>query len=351
MRSDAATAYRHRQQGYILALNIAVLAVMLVGATYMGQRMSLAMKLARAEQQRVSGELAIASARAQVLFLLATAPRSKFGLGSIAEHAVALDGRTYRIGKDMLVSLQDARGLISLNGLGLDGRGRERVERLLGTYGLDAPSISRLTDTLLDYRDVDNLRRLNGAEKEDYVLATNGGAPRNADLLAPSEVARVLGWAESSLLSDKDPVSKHLNTVRVPLFNPNSADWRALVAATGTTEEIAKGLVKSRRAGEVPDISGMVFSDAINDPFGHGTTVSLFPSETIIVTLQYVGSPSGTIMAVKHTPSSAVSPWLIQYTYRVPLPKAATLVDELPELPVATSLRDFKAPFQLRLPF
>ena len=48
-----------RQRGYILALNIAVLAVMLVGATYMGQRLHLALRLARMEEQRVTTELAM----------------------------------------------------------------------------------------------------------------------------------------------------------------------------------------------------------------------------------------------------------------------------------------------------
>jgi general secretion pathway protein K len=339
------------QRGYILALNIAVLAVMLVGATYMGQRMSLAINLARAEHIRVSGELAMESARAQILYLLATVPRSNYGLGTLPDRAVALDGREYRIGKDIRVSFQDARGLISVNGIGLDGRGRERIERLLGTYNLDVTTISQFTDNLLDYRDIDDLRRINGAEKEDYVLAGKGGEIRNSDLLAPTEVVRVLGWAGSQSLWDGDSISYYLNTLSTSLFNPNTADWRALVAITGTTEQIAKSLVKTRRTGETPDISRMIFTDAINDPFGLGATISLYPSETIIVTLHYADSPSSVRMAVKHTPSSEVSPWLIQYTYKVPLPKREIPVDKLPELPAATALRDFKATYQVQLPF
>ena len=351
MKPAACPAKRNSQKGYILALNIAVLAVMLVGATYMGQRMSVALNLARAEKNRVAGELAIESARAQVLFLLATAPRSKFGLGTFADHSVALDGREYRLGKDVRVSLQDTRGLISLNGIGLGGMGRAPLERLLATYNLDVPTISRLTDTLLDYRDTDDLRQLNGAEKEDYIVAGKRGAMRNTELLAPGEISQVLGWDEIPALWGNDPITNHVNVLRTTLFNANNADWRALVAMTGTTEEIAKSLIKTRRAGETPDISKMVFTEAINDPFGLGAAVSLFPSETIIVTLQYEGTPSGTRMAVKSTPASEVAPWLIQYSYRVPLAKAETPIDTLPELPSATALRDFKVPYQVQLPF
>ena len=340
-----------RQKGYILALNIAVLAVMLVGATYMGQRLSLARNLALAEQQRVTGELAIASARAQVLYLLTTATRSRYGLGALPDRAVALDGRTYRIGKDVLVSLQDARGLISLNSSSLDGVGRVRLERLLATYNLDPATITGLIDNILDYRDTDDLRRINGAEKEEYALAGKKEAIRNADLLTPTEVARVMGVSGNAALWGEDPLANHINTLRVSLFNPNTADWRAIVAATGTTEEMAKNLVNTRRSGETPDISGMVFTGAINNPFGQGGAVSLFPSETIIVTLQYVGSPSGVKMSVKHTPASANSPWLIQYSYKVPLPRLMKPVEEISELPAPSTLRDFITPYQVQLPF
>lgn len=340
-----------RQSGYILALNIAVLAVMLIGATYMGQRLSLAKNLALAEQQRVEGELAIASARAQVLYLLTTAPRSRYGLGSLPDRAVSLDGRTYRIGKDVLVSLQDARGLISLNSSSLDGVGRVRLERLLATYGLEPAAITGLVDNILDYRDTDDLRRINGAEKEEYALAGKRDSIRNADLLVPTEMARILGVSANATLWGEDSLTAHVNTLRVSLFNPNSAGWRALVAATGITEEMAKSLVKTRHSGETPDISGMVFTGAISNPFEQGGAVSLFPSETIIVTLQYVGSPSGVRMAVKHTPASASSPWLIQYVYKVPLTRTIRPVDEIPVLPAATTLRDFAVPYQVQLPF
>lgn len=351
MKLSQRSSGRKGQHGYILALNIAVLAIMLVGATYMGQRMYVAINLARAERQRVSGDLAIESARAQVLYLLATVQRTKFGLGSLADRAVALDGRAYRLGKDIRVSLQDARGLIPLNGIGLGGVGRERIERLLATYNLDGTATSRLTDALFDYRDTDDYRRLNGSEKEDYVLAGKGGAIRNADLLAPTEVSQVFGWGETSSLWGEDPISNHVNALSTSLFNPNTADWRGLVAMTGVSEEIAKSLVKTRTSGETPDISRMIFSDSINDPFSAAAAVSLFPSETIIVTLQYGDSPSGVRMAIKQMPASELSPWLIKYSYRVSLPKSEVPIEKLPELPLASALRDFGIPYQVQLPF
>ena len=48
---------RRREQGYILALNIAVLAVMLVAATFVGQSVSDAVALARQHQENTQDEL------------------------------------------------------------------------------------------------------------------------------------------------------------------------------------------------------------------------------------------------------------------------------------------------------
>lgn len=339
------------QRGYILALNIAVLALMLVGATYIGERMSLALKLAQAEQRRVADELALEEARARVLFLLSTVPRTRDGLGA-GNQAVRLDGRYYRVGAGALVSLQDARGLFGINVFGLIGSGRERIERFLATYPLDAASIARLTDTLLDYRDGDNLRRINGAEAEDYLAAGKGDTPRNADLLAPGELSRVFGWDEMEALWQDDPVSENVHVYPRGAFNPNTAGWRALAAQGGLTPEIAQSLVRSRRSGEIPDISRLAFSGTIGDPFGSASLVSPFPGETVIVTLRPAGGNWGLRLAVEHTPTGAKAPWRIQYAYRVAL---APLDDKeaaaIAELPQSGALREFAVQDQIQLPF
>lgn len=350
MRRRHSSAMRQGQGGYILALSIAVLALMLVGATYIGQRMSLALKLAQAEQQRANDDRALENARARVLFLLASVPRSRFGLGS-GPQAVALDGRYYRFGDEALVSLQDARGLFGINAFGLTGVGRQGIERLLGAYGLDAPTISRLTDTLLDYRDTDELRRLNGAESEDYLAAAGGDRPRNADLLTPNELSRVLGWPEQARLWEEDPITDHLHILSRNAFNPNTAGWRALAALSGLTPEIAQGLVRSRRSGEMPDISRMAFTGVIGDPFGSNAMVSLFPGETIIVTLRPAAGNWGHRMAVTHTPHGVRAPWRIQYAQRVALPPLEGERKSLPPLPEPGTLRDFGVKEQIQLPF
>lgn len=340
-----------RQQGYILALNIAVLALMLVVATYMGQQMTTARQLARAEQERVDAEYELESARAKVFMLLSTVPRSRRGLGLEAA-ALPLDGRYYRVGKKVLVSLQDARGLVAINGTTLGGFGRERIKRLLATYGIDAVEASKMTDALLDYRDSDDLSHLNGAEKEDYRHAGKADQIRNGDLLSTSELARVLGWEGKKKIWGADPITDYLSPLRVSVFNPNTAQWRALVAMSGISEELARNLVKSRMAGEIQDISPLVFSGSLNNPFGPNSFVSLFPAPATQVTLRLEGASWGYRMLVVHTPERDVWPWRLEISERVHLPELAGDPARMPELPEWTTLRDPTATApKVQLPF
>lgn len=342
---------RPHQGGYILALNIAVLAMMMVGAAYMGQRMSLARQLAQAEQARVNAEYQLESARARVMMLLATVPRSFIGLGE-GTGAVMLDGQPYRIGNDVEVTLQDVRGQVSLNGLPLSGQGRVRLERLLATYGLDTPETSRLTDTLLDYRDPDDLRRLNGAEKEDYVRAGLPGQIRNGDLLTTEELARVYGWAENKKLWGDDPITQHVNVQHLMAFNPNTASWRALVAMSDLTEDMARNLVKSRRSAQVANIASLVYGGELGDPFGPRSYVTQFPGSMVVVTLRIVNSPWGYRMLVDHTPDMENAPWRIESVTRIAFPKKDEETSQPRELPEWSQLREpGTRQLQVQLPF
>jgi general secretion pathway protein K len=368
-----------RQGGYVLVITIAMLALLVLGATYVGQRVSLALNLAKAEQERLAQEQAVESAKAEVLYLLASVPRSVQGLGQGA-NAVRLDGKTYRIGKDILVSLQDARGLVNVNTLS-----RLSIERLLGTYGLDAEATARLTDALLDYRDDDHLRRINGAEREEYAAAAGAGqeqrqsvgqtlvqpgasglsapgtlleqadagkpAPRNADLAVPTELLRVLRWDDPTLWGD-DPIVNHAVVVNRSIINPNTATWRVLVAATGIDEPLAREIVKARSLPDPPDVFAQLFPQARQvDPFNPlQSGLSPFPSQTIIATIAPLGASWGYRFSITHTPASADGPWRIDYVYQIET-KHNGKPDEYPPLPPVGELRPTTALPASQLPF
>jgi general secretion pathway protein K len=341
---------RHQQKGYILALNLAVLAIMLMGASYVGQRVIEAVGLAKAEQRSVDIAYELESARARLLVMLATTPRFLGGLGSLDANA-RLDGREYRMGDTVLVSLQDMRGLVSINGTSLDGFGRERIERLLHTWDVPDIKATALTDALLDYRDADDLRRLNGAERDEYRSVGAEADLRNADLLSPTEVLKVYGWRDTPELWGPDPITEHISTQRGSGFNPNAAGWRALVAMAGIEAATAKSLVDTRLRGEVNDISGLLYGAGVGDPFGVNSFVMPFPGPTLIVTLRSADAPWGYRMVVTHTPGDNTAPWRIGAVWRLALPKPSRPLTDIPQLPDAMALRGPNTGGQIKSPF
>lgn len=321
------------QQGYILVLNLAVLALMLLGASYVGQRVSDAVRLAKAEERAVDANYELESARSQMLLMLAVAPRYIHGLG-VTPNSVALDGSEYLLTNTVVVSLQDARGLVSLNGTALSGFGRERIERFLGTWGVTDTRAPALMDALLDYRDVDDLRRLNGAERNDYRQAGTEPNLRNGDLLSVSELQRVFGWKDIPEIWGQDPIVDHVSVQTGSTFNPNTANWRALVAMAGVEPYTAKSIVANRRASPVfTDQSGLLFGAGVGDPFGANSFVLPFPGTTLIATLRMANASWGYRMIVTHTPGDNTGPWRTGAVWRLPLPQPLKPLAETPRIP------------------
>lgn len=322
-----------RQKGYILVLNLAVLALMLLGASYVGQRVSDAVRLAKVEERAVDANYALESARAKMLLMLATTPRYTQGLG-VAPYTIALDGSEYMLTDSVAVSLQDVRGLVSVNGTNLNGFGRERIERLLGTWGVDDTRASAMVDALLDYRDADDLRRLNGAERSEYRQAGSESSLRNGDLLSVSELQRVFGWKDASEIWVQDSIVDHVSVQTGSTFNPNTANWRALVAIAGVEPDTAKSLVTSRRSSSVfADQSSLLFGASVGDPFGANSFVLPFPSATLIATLRVADASWGYRMVITHTPGDNTGPWRIGAVWRLPLINPLKPGTEMPKIP------------------
>lgn len=346
---NAALRPPRRERGYVLALNIAVLAVMLVAATFVGQSVSDAVALARQHQENTQDELKLASARAKVLLLFSAAPRSSKGLGD-GNQIVKLDGSPYAMGDDVLVSIQDVRGLVSINGPSLSSPSTGRIERLLGTYGIDNDKALALAESLLDYRDEDGLRRLNGAEAVDYRQVGKEALLRNKDLLDAHEVSRVWGWAQTTALWGGDPITRHLGVAKGVAFNPNMADWRALVAASGLDESTARELVAKRKKGELDNVAPLAFSGGVGDPFGVNAFVTTYPSASALITLRTHRSQWGYQLTVHHAPTEAASPWRIEAVRRVNLGPPGLPYKDYATLPDIEVLKTRDAS-PLKLPF
>lgn len=102
--------------------------------------------------------------------------------GDGAPHELLLGGAKVR------VTILDESGKIDLN---------TASDALLGSLfksvGLSAEASTALLNAVLDWRDSDKLKRLNGAEEDDYRAAAKNYVPSNAPFEVIDELQRVLG--------------------------------------------------------------------------------------------------------------------------------------------------------------
>lgn len=139
-------------------------------------------------------ELTMAGIPTQVLAEDVQAVRRLDEMGAVMRDPVGdelrMDGHPYVGLGGVTFAIQDEAGLLPMA-----WPQAEDLDRFLVSHGVESSRVPRLRDTLLDYIDPDELNRLNGAERRDYERAGRPPPP-NRRLLAPNELAMVLGWDE-----------------------------------------------------------------------------------------------------------------------------------------------------------
>lgn len=89
------------------------------------------------------------------------------------------------------VRLQDENGKFDLN-----QTGQEQLERLFIAAGVEPEKSNFLANAVLDWRDQDQLRRLNGAEDDDYIAAGLSYEAKDAEFESITELRQILGMEE-----------------------------------------------------------------------------------------------------------------------------------------------------------
>jgi general secretion pathway protein K len=86
------------------------------------------------------------------------------------------------------IAVRDARGLVDIN-----RASPALLDTLLAGAGVAQPRRTALVDAILDWRDPDNLKHLNGAEDNDYRRAGLSWTARDASFSSIEELSYVLG--------------------------------------------------------------------------------------------------------------------------------------------------------------
>jgi general secretion pathway protein K len=116
---------------------------------------------------------------------------------------------------------------------------------LLTAGGLDDDAANKLVDAIGDWKDVDDLKRPNGAEAPDYEAAGLKYKPGNAPFEAVAELQRVLGMNAAIYGAIADSLTVYS---RMTGINPAYASRTVLLAVPGATTDIVDTYIAQRDA-------------------------------------------------------------------------------------------------------
>jgi general secretion pathway protein K len=175
---------------------------------------------------------------------------------------IRMDGTAYEYktsGGSYSFSIMDESGKVDLN------KAPEVLLRTMFSHFVsedeDADSI---VDSLLDWRDADDLYRLHGAENDYYQSLPNPYEAKNADFETVEELILVKGVTSGLLYGgpERRGIIDFL-TVHSPsgTINITSAPREVLLSVPGMTSDIADAIIASRASEDTEQLEGIVGLD------------------------------------------------------------------------------------------
>lgn len=147
---------------------------------------------------------------------------------------IALEDATYR------VELHDPYARLPLN-----AASEAQLRRLFIALRVDAHRADMLAQAIADWRDPDQLRRANGAERGEYLRAGRPLLPEDGPFGDLQTLRFVVGMTDSLF----DAVEPYLTTIGDGGVNLNAAPRPVLLALPGITEECVGLILRERAAG------------------------------------------------------------------------------------------------------
>jgi len=193
------------------------------------------------EQARAAAAAALEHARAQLARALAEAgapnavsAADPWRLAAGSRDTVRLDGESY------VFDVRDDGATLDAN-----RAGEEEIGRLFAACGADAAAASSAAQRIADWKDADQHRRSQGAERAEYLAAGVRVLPRDGPVQRVSELNDVLGLPAGPWAC----VRSALTVGGTGQVNVNSAPREVLRALPGISAASAEAIVASRRDG------------------------------------------------------------------------------------------------------
>ncbi len=200
------------------------------------------------------------------------------------------DGTPYTIKTDdgnCIVSIIDESGKININTL--NDSSAIIIKNLLMNFGVQEEVADTITDSILDWKDADDLVRLHGAEDDYYKSLPNPYKAKNADFDTPEELLLVKGMTPEILYGTgkkKGIIDFVTTSSKSTAINAAAAPKEVLMAVPGITAEVAETIVTSRGnfmdAASTANIQGMlaVVQPPFNALISYGAPGNVFTIES-----------------------------------------------------------------------
>jgi type II secretory pathway component PulK len=287
------------EKGFVLVATLFAVALIALGAAYFANRVNELRNNAIDMQRWAEAERDAFSIRETLLHAAAIYPRDNAGL-MVTNESFATDNRPYKVSASATLRVQDERGLIGINVLD-----DKLLIKFFSSLGIPSNQHMQLLDGLRDYIDPDDLKHLNGAEKNDYIAAKLA-PPTNDFLRSREQLMDVMAWRQIfaslnrldsetaqqsnvSSLQDVPQVSgirdrflSLFSTAKHFGINANTAPATVLSLLPGLNPARINALIDQRRARQFNNLAELI-------PFANGPLdeelIGLVGSDTWRVTI------------------------------------------------------------------
>lgn len=173
---------------------------------------------------------------------------------------------------------------------------------LFRSVGLEQGMVEALVDAILDWRDEDELRRPNGAERSEYAAAGLQHGPANADFMAIDELQQLLGMT-STLFKHIEPlITVHSRQAGI---DTATAPRDVLLALPNTTPEQVDSYISQRIILLEQGLPAPPFAPA--QGFSTGTSAGAFSIQVEAVLSDNARFSRQAVVRLTGSPSEPVS--------------------------------------------
>lgn len=227
----------------IQVLIISIILTML--GIYINQTVRSQIKVVELMKSSFELNLLLEDAEAQLLHILLTnKPYKKLDSDTPIVRRWNFYNKPYQLSDKVTVKIQDLSGLVSLNHIN-----NKLAETILGLLGKSGHEVRTFLDSLADWKDKDELKRLNGAENE-YYRFLGMTEPRNSYLQSFEEVLKI----QQGRLLTLEQWQQHFSLALVIQFNPlNAPDL--LLKAFINDDDAYQQVIKKRNLGLLDELS------------------------------------------------------------------------------------------------